>query len=54
MRIVSNTGTDRIFDLIQPWIRPGYYIARQVDMNLELQHLRNDHDAIQTINQGTL
>ncbi len=26
MRIVSNTGTDRIFDLIQPGLRPGYYI----------------------------
>ena len=24
MRIVSNTGTDRVVDLIRPWLRPGY------------------------------
>ena len=23
MRIVSNTGTERVVDLIQPWLRPG-------------------------------
>ena len=23
MRIVSNTGTDRVVDLIQPWLQPG-------------------------------
>ena len=26
MRIVSNTGADRVIDLIQPWLRPGYQI----------------------------
>ncbi len=26
MRIVSNTGTDRVIDLIQPWLRPGHQI----------------------------
>ncbi len=26
MRIVSNTGTDRVVDLIQPWLRPGHEI----------------------------
>ena len=26
MRIVSNTGTDRVVDLIQPWLRPGCQI----------------------------
>ena len=24
MRIVSNTGSDRVVDLIQPWLRPGH------------------------------
>ena len=26
MRIISNTGTDRVVDLIQPWLRPGHQI----------------------------
>ena len=26
MRIVSNTGTDRVVDLIQPWLRSGHQI----------------------------
>lgn len=26
MRIVSNVGTDRVVDLIQPWLRPGQQI----------------------------
>ena len=26
MRIVSNNGTDRVVDLIQPWLRPGNHI----------------------------
>ena len=26
MRIISNTGTDRVVDLIQPWLRSGYRI----------------------------
>ena len=26
MRIVSNTGTDRVVDLIQPWLRSGHRI----------------------------
>ena len=24
MRIISNTGTERVVDLIQPWLRPGH------------------------------
>ena len=26
MKIVTNTGTDRVVDLIQPWLRPGHKI----------------------------
>ena len=26
MRIISNTGTDRVVDLIQPWLRSGHQI----------------------------
>ena len=26
MRIVSNTGTDRLVDLVRPWLRAGYCI----------------------------
>ena len=26
MRIISNTGTDRVVDLIQPWLRSGHRI----------------------------
>ena len=37
MRIVSNTGTDRVVDLIQPWLQPG----NQMDLASEALSLHS-------------
>lgn len=40
MRIVSNAGTDRVVDLIQPWLRPGHRMDLASEtLSLILSHL---------------
>ena len=47
MRIVSNTGSDRVVDLIQPWLRPGH----QMDLASEALSLHAFGELVESLSR---
>ena len=54
MRIVSNAGTDRVMDLIHPWLKPGHRMKLGLDLCVPIQTRAIADTTVRSVGAGTL